>query len=204
LIVTFVTCNTRYMSKRRSQRREDLLEASIEYILENGVADLSLRPLAAAVGSKARLLVYHFGSKDALVAEAMIVIRNRAQQAFITVAQNAQATTPLDIMQVFWRWATTKQREPYLRLLFEVHGLALQEPAHYGRYLEGALTGWVELMAMVLPASLSQARRRALATLAVSAVLGLLLDYLSSGSRRRTSDALDLLAKNFDSFLKEG
>jgi AcrR family transcriptional regulator len=192
------------MSKKRSQRREDLLDASIAYILENGVADLSLRPLAAAVGSKARLLVYHFGSKDALVAEAMILIRTRAQQAFVEVARSAQATTPFDIMQIFWRWATAKEREPYLRLLFEVHGLALQRPAHYGRYLEGALTGWIELMAMVLPANLSHARRRALATLAVSAVLGLLLDYLSSGSKKRASDAFDLFAKNFSSLLKEG
>ena len=192
------------MLRQKSQRREDLLQASIEYILEKGVADLSLRPLAAAVGSKARLLVYHFGSKDALVAEAMILIRNRAQQAFVEVARSAQATTPFQIMQVFWRWATTRQREPYLRLLFEVHGLALQKPAHYGRYLEGALTGWVELMATVLPASLAQARRRAVATLAVSAVLGLLLDYLSSGNKKRASDAFDLFAKNFDSLLKEG
>jgi len=192
------------MLRQKSQRREDLLQASIEYILEKGVADLSLRPLAAAVGSKARLLVYHFGSKDALVAEAMILIRNRAQQAFVEVARSAQATTPFQIMQVFWRWATTRQREPYLRLLFEVHGLALQKPAHYGRYLEGALTGWVELMATVLPASLAQARRRAVATLAVSAVLGLLLDYLSSGNKKRASDAFDLFAKNFDSLLQEG
>jgi AcrR family transcriptional regulator len=191
------------MTRQRSQRREDLLDASIEYILENGVSDLSLRPLAAAVGSKARLLVYHFGSKDALVAEAMILIRNRAQQAFIAVARSAQATTPFDIMQVFWRWATTRQREPYLRLLFEVHGLALQRPAHYGPYLEGALTGWVELMAMVLPASLPRDKRRALGTLAVSAVFGLLLDFLSSGSRRRTSDAFELFARNFDSLCKE-
>jgi AcrR family transcriptional regulator len=191
------------MAQGKSQRREDLLDASIEYILENGVADLSLRPLAAAVGSKARLLVYHFGSKDALVAEAMILIRNRAQEAFVAVARSAHATTPSEIMQVFWRWATTKQHEPYLRLLFEVHGLALQRPAHYGRYLEGALHGWVELMAMVLPASLPQAKRRALATLAVSGVVGLLLDYLSSGSKKRTSDALDLFARNFVSLLKE-
>jgi len=42
-------------------RREVLLDATIEYMLKRGVAELSLRPLAAKVGSKARLLIYHFG-----------------------------------------------------------------------------------------------------------------------------------------------
>lgn len=70
------------MPSPKSERRADLLNASIEYLLENGVADLSLRPLAAKVGSKARLLVYHFGSKDALLTEAMLVIRERLQKNF--------------------------------------------------------------------------------------------------------------------------
>ena len=80
---------------------------------------------------------------------------------------------------------TSKQHERYLRLFFEVHGLALQKPARYGRYLEGAVTSWVEMMATVLPAGLSLPRRRAFATLAVSSVVGLFLDYLSSGDLTR-------------------
>ena len=62
------------MKRPESQRRLDLLNASVEYILNHGIADLSLRPLAANVGSKARLLIYHFGTKDSLVTEAMIVV----------------------------------------------------------------------------------------------------------------------------------
>jgi AcrR family transcriptional regulator len=192
------------MTRIKSRRREDLLNASIEYILERGVADLSLRPLAAKVGSKARLLIYHFGTKDSLVAEAMIVVRDRVQRAFATVVGSGRGHTPSQIMQSFWLWATSRQHERYLRLFFEVHGLALQKPASYGRYLEGAVTSWVEMMASVLPAKMSREKRRALATLAVSTVVGLLLDYLSSRNKKRTSDALDSFASSFDaSLLKE-
>lgn len=52
-------------------RRHDLAEAACDYVLEHGVIGLSLRPLAAAIGTSDRMLVYHFGSRDALVAEIL-------------------------------------------------------------------------------------------------------------------------------------
>jgi len=182
-------------------RRDVLLEATIEYMLRHGVADLSLRPLAAKVGSKARLLIYHFGSKDALVSEAMIVVRERVQKAFAAMVENGRGHTPSQIIRAFWLWATSKQHQPYLRLFFEVHGLALQKPARYGRYLEGAVDTWVEMMATVLPARMSLAKRRALAALAVGVVDGLLLDYLASGDQKRSSQALEIFATGFDELL---
>jgi len=202
LTVTHVTCNVCYMPVRKSQRREDLLDASIDYLLERGVADLSLRPLAAKVGSKARLLVYHFGSKEALVTEAMIVVRDRVQQTFASLVEEGRDRKPSQIMQAFWDWATSKEHERYLRLFFEVHGLALQKPKRYGRYLEGSVSSWVEMMASVLPVALRPATRRALATLAVSTVLGLLFDYLSSGDKKRIGEALAQFANSFDTLLQ--
>jgi AcrR family transcriptional regulator len=189
------------MTTEKSKRREDLLDASIEYLLERGVADLSLRPLAAKVGSKARLLIYHFGSKEALVTDAMIVVRQRVQQHFAAFVENGRGRKASQIMRAFWAWAISKEHARYLRLFFEVHGLALQKPKRYGRYLAGAITSWVEMMAAVLPENLPQASRRALATLAVSTVVGLLMDYLASGDKKRTSDALDQFANSFDALL---
>lgn len=191
------------MTRPKSQRREDLLDATIDYMLEHGVADLSLRPLAAEVGSKARLLVYHFGSKDALITEAMIEVRERVQQVFAELVESGNGRTPVEIIRAFWAWTTSRQHERYLRLFFEVHGLALQKPDQYGRYLAGAMTSWVEMMATVLPPKLSLAKRRALATVAVSTAVGLLMDYLSSGEKKRTSDALELFAGSFDALLKK-
>jgi AcrR family transcriptional regulator len=189
------------MTRTVSQRRQDLLEASIDYILEKGIANLSLRPLAAQVGSKARLLIYHFRSKDSLVASAMIVVRDRVQKAFATVVKRDRRSTAPQIIKAFWLWATSKQHERYLRLFFEVHGLALQKPSQYGPYLEGAIASWVEMMALILPANIPRQKRRTLSTLAVGTVVGLLLDYLSSGNKKSATDALDLFASSFDVLL---
>ena len=108
------------MPKPKSQRREDLLNASIEYLLENGVADLSLRPLAAKIGSKARLLVYHFDSKDGLITDAMLVVRERVRENFAALVSNSRNRKPSQIVQAFWAWATSRQHERYLRLYWEL------------------------------------------------------------------------------------
>jgi AcrR family transcriptional regulator len=189
------------MSKPESSRRSDLLDATIEYMLEKGVADLSLRPLALAVGSKARLLVYHFGSKETLVTEAMIVVRNRVQQAFTELLSDGKEHAPVDVIRAFWKWATSPIHERYLKLFFEVQGLALQKPSRYGRYLEGATSTWVEMLAAVFPEKLPQLRREALASLAVSATFGLLLEFLSENEKKRVSRAFGLFVEYLEALL---
>ena len=48
-------------------RRDELLDRVTDHVLAEGLIGLSLRPLAAAVGTSDRMLIYHFGSRDALV-----------------------------------------------------------------------------------------------------------------------------------------
>ena len=48
-------------------RREDLVARATDYALEHGLVGLSLRPLAAALGTSDRMLLYHLGSKDELL-----------------------------------------------------------------------------------------------------------------------------------------
>lgn len=47
--------------------RERLLQAMAVHVLAHGLNDASLRPLARAAGTSDRMLIYHFGSKEALV-----------------------------------------------------------------------------------------------------------------------------------------
>src|ERR1700677_723855 len=61
-----------------SARQAELLEAAYQYAVSRGRADLSLRPLAAAIGSSPRVLLYLFGSKDGLV--RALLARARADE----------------------------------------------------------------------------------------------------------------------------
>jgi len=182
-----------------SARRETLLRGTAEYLLRNGVAGMSLRPMAAAIGSSARLLIYHFGSKERLLIEAMGVIRQRARAEVEGMLSAAPANRDLSpLLQTFWRWCTATRNRPYLRLLFEVHGLALQNPRQYAGYLEGSILHWIDLLTAGLAPSLGR-RGRPTATLIVGTIDGLLMDYLSTGDLRRTSHALDIFAAQLSS-----
>lgn len=52
---------------RHQHRRPELLEAVTEYILENGLTDLALRPLAVEIGVTHSTLLRHFSTKDDLI-----------------------------------------------------------------------------------------------------------------------------------------
>jgi AcrR family transcriptional regulator len=59
-------------------RKEELLESAADYVLENGLIGLSLRPLAAALGTSDRMLLYHFTSRDQLVTSIVDLSTERA------------------------------------------------------------------------------------------------------------------------------
>src|SRR3954463_11865062 len=63
---------------RATPRRDELAEAATDYALANGLIDLSLRPLAAAIGTSDRMLLYHFDGKDDLVATVLRVSNDRS------------------------------------------------------------------------------------------------------------------------------
>jgi AcrR family transcriptional regulator len=48
-------------------RRDDLLDQVTDHVLDEGLIGLTLRPVAAAIGTSDRMLLYHFKSRDELV-----------------------------------------------------------------------------------------------------------------------------------------
>ncbi|QFT78293.1 TetR/AcrR family transcriptional regulator [Erythrobacter sp. THAF29] len=54
-----------------SLSRETLLPKLAAHVLEHGMEGASLRPLARAAGTSDRMLVYHFGNKQTLVADLL-------------------------------------------------------------------------------------------------------------------------------------
>jgi AcrR family transcriptional regulator len=174
------------------ERREELIERSLDYMLDHGVAGLTLRPVAAEIGTSARMLVYHFGSKEGLITAVMDSVRDRLQTAFTRVLATRKGRSGPATMRAFWAWASAPANLPILRLLFEVQVLAIQDPARYGRYVEQSSSSWLDLIEEALPPS---GDRRAKATLCAAVMDGLLLEVVSTGDRRRTTEALGLFER---------
>src|SRR4029453_15355065 len=99
-----------------SERREELVDKALDYFLKHGLAGLSLRPLAGKIGTSARLLVYHFGSKDGLIAAVMDEVQARTQRSFAASAARA-AKSPKGVMRAFWEGITEPGTLPPTRPL---------------------------------------------------------------------------------------
>jgi AcrR family transcriptional regulator len=185
------------MRREDVRRRDELLQAAAGYLLKHGVAGMSLRPMAEAIGTSARLLIYHFGAKERLLVEAMGIIRVQARAGVEAMLRDAAVDDERgdlgDLVRGFWRWCTAGRNRPYLRLLFEVHGLALQYPKTYAGYLEGSVKHWIELLTAALRPRLGR-EAESVATLIVGTIDGLLMDYLSTGDLKRTTQAIESLA----------
>jgi AcrR family transcriptional regulator len=185
-----------------ADRRTELLEAIVDVLLEDGVADLALRPLAERVGTSARLLIYHFDSKEDLLAAALARVRARIAMALKALAQTDPSPSLGAALTRFWLWATDEPNQKYFRLLFEIDGLAMHDQLRFSTQARNESTSaWLNLIrnaqALSGPSAAAPPGRTRLIW---AAVAGLLQDYLTTGDHERTTEALhyflSLIAKD--------
>jgi len=164
-----------------------LLEQVVAYILSHGLADLSLRPMAATINTSPRMLLYFFGSKERLISEALTQIRSHQQQDF---ARDMLAPNRRERLSRVWDLWTSPQSEQYLWLFFEVYALALRDRKRFPGFLERLVKDWLPFFEQAF-VSVGVAHRHVqpLATLALAAVRGLQLDLLATAERARTDAA---------------
>ncbi|MBD8874401.1 TetR/AcrR family transcriptional regulator [Rhodanobacter sp. DHB23] len=170
-------------------RKEALVDSIVAYLLEHGLADLSLRPLAAATGTSARLLIYHFESKEGLLTEILEAMQARLRQSFARLLEpQAGGKQPQPPLKLLWHWAIADANYPYFKLLYELQILAIQNPEAYAQYLQRNALNWSDLILSIIPAP---RRDPAFATLCGAVFDGLFLELMGTGDRKRTTQALD-------------
>lgn len=170
-------------------RRARTLAAATDYVLARGLAGLSLRPLAAALNTSTRMLLYDFGSKEKLVAEILAEVRRREEVLLADGLRDA-AATPAELTRAIWTWLTEPEREPFLRLFFEVYVDAANHPERYPHDRHAIVTDWVD----TLRATFGDDRT----TVVIAVVRGLLLDRFLTGDNRRTDEALEQFARSLE------
>jgi AcrR family transcriptional regulator len=177
--------------------RRKLLEGAVQYVMRHGIGGLSLPPLAEEIGTTPRMLIHHFGSKETLVAEVLLVMEESfAAQAAADVDEHRSARATITDL---WNQIAAPDREHALRAMFEVWGQALVHPERYKGFLESMTEPWIQLLQRQLEQSgRKPAEAAVLATLAVGAFQGLQLGRLTIGDDRRSKAALRLLVDWID------
>ncbi len=172
-----------------SSRKIELLDASLRYLVEHGVANISLRPMAAALGTSPRILMFHFKSKEGLLQDVFAELNSRLQASLRTMASTDFNPLHVPPLKRFWQWATRKENFPYFRLLYEAQIVALQNPKEYGRYLQKASADWQAAAFDLMSPSL---KNKAMASLCIAVFDGLMLERMSGGAMPRLTESLDL------------
>ena len=169
-----------------SQARDRLLGAAVRHAMDWGIADLSLRQLAAAIGTSHRMLLYHFGSREGLLIAVTRAVEEQQRTALL-----ASLTTVQDARES-WARLSDPQLWPQERLFFELYAHALRgRPGNEG-FLDGIVESWVAPIAEALVAAGADERTaRADARLGVAVVRGLLLDLLATGDRAGVTAAYE-------------
>ncbi|HYU45540.1 MAG TPA: TetR/AcrR family transcriptional regulator [Terriglobales bacterium] len=177
--------------------RERLRSQAVDYVISHGVGDLALRPLAKALKTNARMLVYHFGSREGLMREILLGLREREDghiQAWFQTGKKPRTLS--EFLHWYWPRLSAPQSQPAARLLFELYALALRNPRDYPGVLEAPLSYWQKLTER---AGLRSQFDAAYATLLLAATRGLLLDLCATGDRARVGGAIQLLAQLVES-----
>ncbi|HZE06303.1 MAG TPA: hypothetical protein VE127_13820, partial [Solirubrobacteraceae bacterium] len=110
-----------------SHRRQELLELSYTYVLQHGLTDLSLRPLAKAVGSSPRVLLFLFGTKDGLIRALLARARHDELKLLAELDAAPEQTLPAIVHRV-WEWLSAPQHRGLLVLWAESYARSLVEP----------------------------------------------------------------------------
>jgi AcrR family transcriptional regulator len=179
-------------------RPAELLDAIVGYLVNNGVAELSLRPLAKAVGSSPRGLLYYFGSKEALLSQAIKRLRELQRVRFAKLHET-RYENPSDACRAVWKQVSAPHGETSFRLSLEVYVLALRNPELFGDFLSSSFEDWLTFLSEpMIRKGTSEAHARAFATVAVAGFRGFMLDYCASHDRARIDRAVDLWIGTLD------
>jgi AcrR family transcriptional regulator len=180
-------------SPQPSARREELLERAYRHVLQTGLADMSLRPLAEAVGSSPRVLLFLFGSKDGLV-RALLARARQEELALLRDLRRGSTQSDLrDVTRLLWRWLSAPEHQRLLTLWTEGYARAIVDPASaWSGFAEQTVRDWLALLAEHQPVDTRHTEAGLTQRTLVLAVLrGALLDLLATGDLRRTTVAID-------------
>jgi len=171
---------------RTSQARERLLAAAVRHALKDGIADLSLRQIAAAIGTSHRMLIYHFGSREGLLVAVTQAVEEQQRTALLQTELTAQEAWQS------WQRLSDPQMWPQERLFFELYSYALRGRPGTEGFLDGIVESWVAPVAAALvQAGADERTARADARLGLAVVRGLLLDLLATGDRAGVTEAYE-------------
>ncbi|MDF3302593.1 TetR/AcrR family transcriptional regulator [Streptomyces tropicalis] len=179
-------------------KRRILLDQVRAYVMRHGLAGLSLRPLARELGTSDRMLLYYFGTKECMVAEALAVDEARPLPRIRDLLDAAgppedPAALRRFVEEIWQRFSAPAVRRTF-PLYLEIMVANVLHPGRYEPVTRDTLREWTELFTTFFDDwGMPAPRARTEATLLVDAVFGLLMAHLADGGEDQADAAFHML-----------
>jgi AcrR family transcriptional regulator len=170
-----------------------LLDSVVDYLAEQGLADTTLRPMAAALGVSINRLVHHFGSKEELITAALARAIDRQIEVQRKWLQRSPKLTQVELYRRWWKWICRSPRNLALvRLNYEAATLETSVTGLDGAVRADQIGVWRHDVEHRLVAEGLKPERAALeASLIKATFTGLVMDLFATSDTRRLTRALD-------------
>jgi AcrR family transcriptional regulator len=181
--------------------KQRLLDGAIAYVAANGMSDVSLRTLAAALGTSHRMLIFHFGSKERLWVEIVQTVEQRQRELLSDILPDPSRPVG-EAMRAWWKHISDPALWPNERLFFELYGQALQGRPHTVELLDGIVDDWLDPITEInVSVGVPESIARAHARLGIAVTRGLLLDLLATRDVVGVDAAMEAFIDVYESWL---
>jgi AcrR family transcriptional regulator len=168
--------------------RGELLAKVVAWFAEHGVGDTSLRTLATGIGTSHRMLIYHFGSRDGLLAAVVEAVEQSEHAALVELANSD--LDPFEAGAAFWT-RVADRAEVFAPLFFELSTHAMRGEPHAAGLREWLHTGWTTALRDSFVAfGLPRDRAGTLALQSLAMARGLLFEVAVTGDRPAADTAM--------------
>lgn len=175
----------------RRPRRDELLDAALDYFAGHSLVAMSLRPLADAIGTSTGVLRFLFGSKEGFVGDVLSRVREDDRYLLQSLRGSNDDDRSLALQRLWQRLSDPARRG---RLVVWVEGYAYSLRGAHGSspsFAERTTFDWLGSIAEALQRSSGGAPQTEIEnTLFVAVVRGAILDLLATGDTHRVNAAV--------------
>ncbi|WP_296421152.1 TetR/AcrR family transcriptional regulator [Pseudooctadecabacter sp.] len=131
-------------------KTDNWLGAMADHVLEHGLNTASLRPLAKAAGTSDRMLIYHFGNKDGVIAALLTHLAQRFTDA-LDANSTATVATHADLVADVIAFQRRPEMAGFLRVWFDIVAASAHGQSPHIRTGQQIIAGFVDWIAARLP-----------------------------------------------------
>lgn len=180
------------MPRKSDSAREALLDALCAHVLDHGLAHATLRPMAKAVGTSDRMLIYRFGSKERLIEAVMIRLATRLAAELSESIPPRRARSLSACGAEILSLMRSSRLKPYIRVWLEIVASAQSNSKAFGAIGHQLLSGFLPWVEERLPIDAID-RKHAAASLLTMIEGALVLDAV--GMNKEADRAIAYLSK---------